>query len=573
MKVSRNTMSRWQVCLFAIALAFGALPVHGQGIVPPFPPPRPLPIPPAPMPVPAPPTTWVVVEKHAVAATIDGPVAEVRVEQVLRNDGLRPAEGVYLFPLPKDAAVSDFQMTVDGKTMEGKLLDSEEARRIYEEIVRRQLDPALLEYVGRGVFQANVFPIPPGESREISFTYTQVLDQQNGLYRFNYPLPTRQLSSLPVESVNVVVNLTNEPGLRTLYSPAYPIQIERDQDDAATVTYAATAAEPQNDFDLYFGVDDQAIGLNLLSYKPAGEEGYFLLLASPSIDAAVEDIVARDIVLVVDVSGSMRGDKIKQARDAAHFVVDHLNPEDRFNLISFSTGATLWARELQPVTNDSLKFANQWIDRLRDGGSTDINRALLEALAQVGEDGRPAYILFLTDGQPTQGEVNPDQIVANAANNRPADGAVRLFTFGIGYDVNTDLLDILSQDLGGRASYVAPEEKIDEAVSAFYTQVSTPVLTGVSLAFGDDVLVEDLYPYPLPDLFAGEQLVVAGRYRDGGPAEVTLTGAVNGRESTFVYSDRELVTAVANRWWRGFGPHARSANSWSRCGAPAPTRK
>ncbi|MBW7884121.1 MAG: VWA domain-containing protein, partial [Caldilineaceae bacterium] len=524
---------------FVLLLGMGsAIPLFAQDLPSPLPPP----LPPAPI---LPPPGQVIVALHRVDAIIDGPVAQVRVKQVFRNDSGRVAEGIYLFPLPKDAAVSDFQMTVNGKTLEGRLLDKDEARRIYEEIVRRQLDPALLEYMGRGLFQASVFPIPAGASRTVEFTYTQVLEQTDGLYRFNYPLSTRQFSTAPVEQVAVEVKLRNQPGLRTIYSPNYPILIERTTDDEAKVSYSADGAQPKGDFDLYFGVAEDAIGVNLLSYRPAGEDGFFVLLAAPAIETTTDEIIARDVVLVIDVSGSMQGDKIVQARAAAHFVVQHLNPDDRFNLVSFSTGSRRWMNRLQPVTAKNVVDAESWIDDLEASGSTDINRALLEALALLdGRDAdpsRPAYILFLTDGQPTQGETEPDRIVDNARNNRPADRTVRLFTFGLGYDVNTDLLDILGQDLGGRSSYVTPNERIDEAVSSFYAQVSTPVLANVHLDFGADMVIDDIYPYPVPDLFAGEQLVLVGRYRDGGAVDVELTGEVNGKERVYVYPDLSLA--------------------------------
>jgi Ca-activated chloride channel family protein len=529
-------------------------PAAAQVIVPPAPP-YPPPVMP-PFPPPAPPRNFVVVAEHTVDAVIDGPVANVTVKQVFRNDGPAVAEGVYIFPLPKHAAVADFQMTIDGETVEGKLMSAAEARAIYERIVRDLRDPALLEYVGQGLFQASVFPIPAGETRTVAFTYAQTLDLADGLYRFNYPLSTRRYSAAPVEEVGVQVELVNQPGLRTIYSPNYPLQIERSADDAAVVTYSAESVQPEGDFDLYFGVDEQAIGLNLLSYKPASEDGYFVLLLAPTVEVDEEAVVARDLIVVADVSGSMQGTKLAQAQDALSFIVESLNPEDRFNLIAFSTGTRPWKSALQPVTAKTREEAIRWVDDLQATGSTDINRALLEALARLNRDedaARPAYIIFLTDGQPTQGETVAANIIANAQANAPEARSVRLFTFGIGYDVNTDLLSELSQMLGGRDSYVRPDERVDEAVGAFYAQISTPVLSDVAVAFDEKVTVSELYPHPLPDLFAGEQLVLTGRYDEGGPVEVTLTGSVNGVERLYVYPDQELTDGagepfVARLW-------------------------
>ena len=525
-----------------------------------------IPLPPTPLPVdPALPSPLqnAILESYLVEATIDGPVAEVHLTQLFRNDTNVTIEGTFIFPLPEDAAIGDFQMTVDGDVLEGQLLQRDEARGIYEEIVRQRRDPALLEYIGRDLFQASIFPIPPGATREIELTYSQILERENGLYRFVYPLRTSGYSSQPVETLAVSVELVDQPGLRTLYSPDAAIDVQRTGDDEAVAGFEATDVSPERDFEILWGTSDEAIGLNLLSHNPASDDGFFVLLAAPSLNAAADEIVARDIILVMDVSGSMEGDKIEQTRDAAKFVVDNLNPDDRFNLLQFSTSASLWSRELQPVDEESLADASDWISDLDASGSTNINLALLEALAQLDEADdadRPAYVLFLTDGLPTQGPTGTETILGNALDNEPA-RSVRLFTFGVGFDVNTILLDALSDELGGRSSYVTPDERIDERVGDFYSSISTPVLANVELEFDGNVTVEEIYPQPLPDLFAGEQLVIAGRYRldddTGGdnPGEVAieLSGTVNGERNVFTYEGEELADGsgdafVARLW-------------------------
>jgi Ca-activated chloride channel family protein len=518
-----------------------ATPVAAQHIIiePPFPPEPPLmPFPPGPGPI--------QVDDYKVEARIDGPAAQVRVTQLFHNQTGQTVEGQFVFPLPADAVVSDLQMRIDGEVLEGRLLPSQEARAIYEAIVRQQRDPALLQYLGQGLFQTNVFPIPPGATRAIQFQYTHVLAQADGLYHFRFPLRAQPVAQGQAAAFQLEVELVNQPGLRTLYSPNHATQIERTGDAGARVTLEGTAATTDPAFDLFWGVSDEAIGLNVLSYRPAGEDGFFVLLASPELDTAESQVVARDVVLVLDVSGSMEGEKMLQARKAVDYVVDHLNREDRFSIVSFSTGVRLWSNHLEDATVENVADAREWIGRLEAGGSTDINRALLEALALVAETSaeqpaRPAYILFMTDGLPTQGETDPWHILDNALANAPQGRMVRLFTFGVGFDVNTQLLDTLSQELAGRSSYVLPEERIDEAVSQFYQGIRTPVLTDVAIDLGEQVVVDEVYPYPLPDLFAGEQLVVVGRYRAGGVVPVTLRGVVNGREFVNEYASQELV--------------------------------
>lgn len=530
---------RWKIWIGVVLLAslWGPQVVSAQGELPP-----------APLLA-----RQVVVERHSVEAVVDGPLVEVQVTQLLRNRSGQVAEGVYLFPLPADAAVSDVEMTVEGVVLEGRVLDREEARRLYEQIVRAQRDPALLEYWERGVFQTSVFPIPPGEARTVAFVYTYWVEPVDGLFHFHVPLRLRHLGQVEAQEISIRVDLHTASGLRALYTPNFPSSVERSADDRATVTYSTAGELPANDFDLYWGTDDRAVGLSLLSYKPAGEAGYFVLLAAPGL--AEEEIVERDLVVVLDVSGSMRKAKLEQARAAVRSMVESLRPGDRFNLVAFSSGVELWREALQPVDDVGQREAVRWLEGLRAVGSTDINRALLEALAQVaeGESARPAYILFVTDGQPTQGELVVDAIVRNALGHLPAERTPRLFTFGVGYDVNTDLLDILATELRGESHYVAPDAAIDEAVGAFYAQVSTPVLAEIELAFGAPFTVTALSPDPLPDLFAGRQLVAVGRYTAGGTGEVALAGEVNGKARLYVYPDRTLVVgggnpAVARLW-------------------------
>lgn len=502
---------------------------------PPFPPPPwPWPEPPAPLPA--------TVELVSVDARVEGPTAQVTVKQLFRNDSASTLEAQYVFPLPRDAAPGSFQMTVDGQVVEGTLYDAEEARRIYEAIVRSLRDPALLEYLGRGLFQASVFPIPPGETRTVELTYEQVVGQEGGLRTLAVPLRAHVAGAAGAEAVSVRVELAGQAGLRTIYSPSHAVDVQRAGDDEAVISFEGGGRAQEQDFQLFWGTDEGAIGLNLLSYKPAGEDGFFLLLVAPGAGAAEQEVVERDIVVVLDVSGSMQGDKMRQAGEAVQYVVAQLNPGDRFNLITFSTGVRLWENELQEVSAAGVRDAQAWVGGVRATGATDINRALLEGLAQFEADGtRPAYLLFMTDGLPTQGETDVEQIIANARANKPEGRSVRLFTFGVGYDVNTDLLDVLSGEMGGRTTYVAPNAQIDEVVSAFYDQIGKPVLANVVLEMGAQTVVDDIYPYPLPDLFAGEQLVAAGRYRAGGAVDVELAGTVNGRPVAFVYPGQQLA--------------------------------
>jgi Ca-activated chloride channel family protein len=220
--------------------------------------------------------------------------------------------------------------------------------------------------------------------------------------------------------------------------------------------------------------------------------------------------------------------------------LDKLNPEDRFNLVAFSTGVELFSKEMQSY--DSVDSAIPWVNKLTAEGSTDINRALLEATS-ILESERPSYLIFLTDGLPTVGEVESEKIVANLTGFAPDN--LRLFSFGVGYDVDTYLLDSLSNTHHGKSTYVVPGEPLDEIVSSFYNNISVPVLTDLDLDFGD-LIVYDIYPHPLPDLFMGSQIAVVGRYRHGGFTDVTLSGTADGRNQQFVFADQKFEERSIN---------------------------
>lgn len=474
------------------------------------------------------------IEYQRVDVSIEDQVATTHIDQLFVNDNEWVLEGTYLFPLPEGAAVSQLTMWVDGTPIEAKILGQSEARAIYDEIVRQLRDPALLEYVGTSAIQANVFPIPAHDERRIEIEYTQVLPADNGLVHYAYPQSTNLYTNTPLDNQSIRVEVRTNEAIRAIYSPSHSVAIQRDGDFRATVGYEETIVTADKDFELYYAVSPEEIGLSLLSYREPGQDGFFLLLVAPSV--AAEEVVAKDVILVLDTSGSMDGEKLRQAQAAAAYVIDHLNPEDRFNVVAFSTTVRSYRGELTPAARAG--DYHTFINSLEAAGGTNISQALLEAAGQTDEQ-RPTTIIFLTDGLATEGIVDTPLLLDAVKQATPPNG--RLFAFGVGDDVDTALLDSLAQNHRGTTTYVRPFQSIDEIVSAFYARISAPVLTDVSLDFAD-VFVEQLYPQTLPDLFAGSQLVLAGRYREGGPATITLRGTVNGRAQSFTYADNDFVS-------------------------------
>ncbi len=479
---------------------------------------------------------WLKIDYHRVAITVADQIARTTIDLEFVNEGNGLAEGTFLFPLPADAAVDQLIMYINGTPIEARILDATEARGIYDEIVRQYRDPALLEYVGTQAVQANVFPIPPGEKRRIQLSYTQVLEIDNGLLHYIYPLDvTHIMSRRAIDSVSISVQVASDDPIGSIYSPSHNIALSRDA-DGFRAGFEASSYVPDGDFSLYWGVASETISVNLLTYREsANEDGFFMLMVQPPLELPQDRIVPRDIIVVLDQSGSMDGDKWNQAREAAAYVLGNLNPQDRFNVILFSTGWRIFANDLQAP--DTAQQAIDWINGQWAEGGTDINGALTTALDMVGE--RPATILFMTDGLPTEGETNVQNILANVEAAAPSN--VRIFAFGVGDDVDTQLLDTIVQANRGTSSYVRTSERIDEEVASLFNKISAPVLTDISLTI-DGLTVDTVYPeLPLPDLFAGTQMTIVGRYR--GSADdlaVTLSGMVGAQAQTFTYSNMDF---------------------------------
>ena len=528
--------------LLALILPVALPAAAAAQVIPPMPPPCPLPCPR--------PDGPVTVEEYRVEAVIDGQVATTRVTQVLRNDGGWLAEAEFIHPLPPGAAVTGLTLWIDGEPYPGEILHADEARRIYRDIVAAQRDPALLEFVDHGLVRVSVFPIPAGEIRRIEIEYTQVLATDQGLARYRHPLGTEWGRRNSPERISARIEIASPVPIGSVYSPTHQVSVQREDPRRVVVGYESGGDTTHQPLALYYGVGDGEIGLHLITFRDPGEgdpDGYFLLLASPGLTADPGRVAAKDVILVIDRSGSMEGEKYHQAREAAAYVLGNLNERDRFGVIAFSSGVDAYSGRLQPAAEEAEAVA--WLNRLGPGGSTDIDRALREAF-RIAEEERPTYVLFLTDGLPTEGEIETNRILDSAARN--AGGNIRLFAFGVGHDVDTILLDGLADQHRGTSTYVVPGEAIDETVNALYRKLSNPVLTGVEIDFGD-IAVSDLYPRTIPDLFSGEQLVLLGRYRDGGTADIELRGRFGDEERSLLYPDRRFEAhggqpAVARLW-------------------------
>ena len=470
------------------------------------------------------------IEKHHVNVTIDNQLATTKIDQVFANPNNRQLEGTYIFPLADEVAVSDFVLYINGKPVKAELLAKDRARSIYEGIVRSMQDPALLEYVGTRAFKARVFPIPPKGERRIQLEYSQVIKADSGLSRYTYPLRTDQFTQQPTGSLAVSIDIKSKHGLKTIYSPSHEVAVNRKDDNRANISYEGSNVQVLRDFACYYSLSDKDFGIDLITHREdVDEDGYFMLLISPKFAVNKKEIVEKDFIFILDRSGSMKGKKIEQAKKALRFCINNLNDGDRFNLITFNTDVDPFSERLgsvKKIRKDALAF----VDGIVANGGTNINGALQAALEEKPDPKRPRIIVFLTDGEATVGVTDTTNILKNVsvANNDKS----RIFVFGVGYDVNVDLLDKMSAQNSGTRQYVKPEEDLEIAISSFYTKVSEPVLVNLDLDIRN-IKLKDFYPKKLPHLFRGSQLTVLGRYVGTGETDLVLSGDINGKTHEF----------------------------------------
>lgn len=468
---------------------------------------------------------------HHVEVKINGNIAETFIDQEFFNPSNLRLEGYYIFPIPENAAIKDFSMIINGKEMHAELMDATKARQIYEDIVRKIKDPALLEYTNRGIFKVRIFPIEPQSNKKVSISYREVLDSDNGMYEYVYPLNTEKFSAKPVRNISVKVELKTNNEIKNIYSPTHSVDIVNKNNHTATISFEEENTKPDIDFELYYSTGNDDIGLSLLTYKTGGEDGYFFLTASPSFTVDKKQIEPKDLIFVLDVSGSMAGDKLKQAKQALLYCVNNLNIGDGFDIIRFSTEAYPLYGKIVNADETNIKKAVKFIEDLKAVGGTNIGEALNMALNEKGNNNRTQLVVFITDGKPTIGETN-DENLLKKIENLNSDNR-RIFTFGVGNEINTHLMDKITELTNAYRTYISEDEDIEVKISNFYDKVQSPVLTNLSLSFNGEIKIYQTYPSKLPDLFRGSGLTIFGRYTGSGSSVITLNGKLKDERKSF----------------------------------------
>lgn len=503
-----------KLTLIAILLVMGC--AHSDGVIIPHHPQDPYPL----------------ILNHYVTVTINDTYAFTRVEQEFKNDGYRDLEGTYIFPVP-GGGIRDVKLVVDGKTLEGRLLESNEAKKIYQQYVVARKDASLLEYVGRDAFSSSIV-LPRGKVVKVVITYEQIIQSSGGVYSYMYPLSPERYSTKPIDPVNITVKITAPGEIGFIHSPTHNITIEREGRGKATVMYYEEKVLPDKDFQLYYGVTEREYDVKLLAHRSGGE-GYFLLFIYPSIPN--QTALPKDVVFLLDVSGSMEGMKIEQAKRALRYGLDKLSGVDRFDVIAFSSTTNSFSGKLNGVS--AIPAAKEFVDGLVAEGSTNIQDALSMAAGEFENDSRVHIIVFLTDGKDTTGHS-----MASILKSLQGKRNFKIFVFGVGDDADFELLDKLANDFGdGIPTYIKNEGQLESILKSFYNRIATPLLSDVVLNIsarcsptGCGALTYDILPRKIPDIFLGTQLLIAGKYSGYGDAVVTLKGSIGGLQKELKYN-------------------------------------
>lgn len=476
-------------------------------------------------------------------------IASTTMVLAVHNPGSGQQEAQILVPVPEGATIRSFQLDSLGAEPNAKILPRDEARRIYDTIVRQTRDPGLLEFVGYSVLKSSVFPVAAGQTQTCRITFDHLLTAETSTSgdRVDYMLPRTESLAATGVSWSVSVDIKAKRPISTVYSPSHELMVERAGESHVTVkTIGSSAAQPGS-FRLSYLLQPKEgeLSASVMLYPDPeindGKGGYFMLLTGlPARNPDEDKQLKREVTIVLDRSGSMRGQKIEQAREAALQVVEGLKPGELFNIIDFSDSISSFADKPVVKNDDTIAKARNYIKNIQPNGGTNIHDALLEALRAAPTEGTLPVVLFLTDGLPTVGQTSESAIRDAARTTNTAER--RMFTFGVGFDVNAPLLTGLARTSRATSTFVLPEENVEVKVGQVFRRLSGPVLAAPKLSAivkGGDVItrpIREVQPSAINDQFEGDQMVILGQYLDSSAEKLVVEGNYFGKQRRFEFA-------------------------------------
>ncbi len=502
------------------------------------------------------PAAFCPLEHTDVRAAISGFLARVTVTQQFRNDSPEAVEAVYVFPLSQRAAVDGMTMRVGDRTVKGTIKEREEARAIYEAAKARGHLASLLDQERPNIFTQAVANIPPGAKVQVEITYVETLPYEDGTYEFSFPMvvgpryipgqgagrsgggwasdtnevPDASKITPPVarpgtragHDISVAVSLDAGVPVRRVLSKTNEIDVEERGRGRAEIRRRAKNTKPNKDFVLSYDVAGAGIADAVLTHHDA-RGGFFTLVLQPPARVSAEDVTPKEMVFVLDTSGSMSGMPIEKAKEVIQLAIDGLYPRDTFNLITFAGDTRLLFPAPVPATPENVRLAKEFVSGRYGGGGTEMMKAIRAALDPSDRQEHLRIVCFLTDGY-----VGNDMAIVDEIQKHPN---ARVFSFGIGSSVNRFLLDKMAEVSRGEVEYVTLKDDGSAAARRFHERVRNPLLTDVAIDWGG-LPVSEVYPKRIPDLFSAKPVVVAGRYQGPARGIVGLQGRMSGQPFT-----------------------------------------
>jgi len=497
------------------------------------------------------------VEITEISALIDilESTATTTIEIRLENRSSRRQEAELIVPVPDGAVIRGFAYDGPHGKITAEVLPKDEAKRIYRQLVSKIRDPALAEFIGYNLIRSSVFPVEARGKQRIRLTYEHLLEVDGN--RIDYVLPRTESLKYNVPW-KVTANIKAKRPISTVYSPSHKLKTKRITDKQFSVKLAPDAGKEPGPFRLSYLLQENGVTASMFAYpyeKVGG--GYFLLLAGlPAELANTTDTPAikREVTLVIDRSGSMRNEKIQQVKEAALQIIAGLNKGEAFNIIIYNSTVQRFSDKPVIKSTETEEAAKAYIEGLTATGGTNIHDALRKALSQEPVDEMLPIVLFLTDGLPTVGNTSEVAIRNVVMKSNPHNR--RVFTFGVGFDVNAALLEKIAAESRARAEFVLPKEDVEAKIGKVFEQLTGPILADTKLHVvkenGEPAIgrTRDIIPEKLPDLFEGDQIVLLGQYVGSKPITFKISGNYLGKKRQFKFKFKFNKANVRN----GFVP-------------------
>ncbi|MHC4629506.1 MAG: VIT domain-containing protein, partial [Planctomycetota bacterium] len=465
--------------------------------------------------------------------------ATTSIEIRLQNTSNRRQEAELIVPVPDGAVVRGFAYDGPDGEITAKVLPKDEARRIYQQLVSKIRDPALVEFIGYNLVRSSVFPVEARGKQKVRLTYEHLLEVDGN--RVDYVLPRTESLQYAVPW-KVTANIRAKRPISTVYSSSHKLETERVSSHHLVVKIADEAVKEPGPFRFSYLTEDDGVTASMFAYpdnKVGG--GYFLLLAGlPAEATAGAQAIKREVTLVIDRSGSMRNEKIEQVKEAALQIIAGLGEGEAFNIIIYNNTVQLFSKNSVLKTKENEAAARAYIQGITATGGTNIHDALAEALGQEPREGMLPIVLFLTDGLPTVGQTSELAIRNLVTRANPHNR--RVFTFGVGVDVNAPLLEKMARESRAKAEFVLPKEDVEVKIGRVFKRLTGPVLADVKLEVlekgGRPAIgrTRDIIPQQVPDLFEGDQLVLLGQYVGSEAITFKISGNYLGRKRKFRFA-------------------------------------